>query len=75
MFTWKAGTFWLAMIGNSTDVYEQNGMKMAATFCETRFCMTVFITSGDWSLVSSLTSSILLPPMPPASLISDTAIS
>ena len=50
-------------------------MKMAATFCDTRFCTTVFITSGDCAWVSSLTSSIWSPATPPAALISSTASS
>ena len=32
-------------------------MNTAATFCDTRFCSTVFITSGCCACVSTLTSS------------------
>ena len=35
---------------DANDIYvllNENGMNTAATFCDTRFWSTVFITSGD----------------------------
>ncbi len=46
-----------ATIGNSTELYVQNPLKIAATFCETNFCQTFFITSGCCIWVSSLEMS------------------
>src|SRR5689334_18743624 len=46
VFTWKVGIFACATIGNSTELYVQNPQKMAATFCETNFWNTFFMTSG-----------------------------
>src|SRR3982751_1599534 len=43
VFTWNVGMLDDLRIGNSTEVYEQNGMKMAATFWDTRFWIAVFI--------------------------------
>ena len=75
VMTWNVGTFDWARIGNSTEVYEQNGMKIAATFFEIRFWTAVFMTSGSWALVSTLTSSSGCPPTPPAALICSIASS
>ncbi len=50
-----------------------NGTNIAATFCDTNFWRTLFITSGCWACVSRTVSFSGRPSTPPAALISATA--
>ena len=75
MLTWNIGIFDCWTIGYSTFVYVVNGTNIAATFSDTSFWTTLFMTSGSCAFESSLTSSSGRPPTPPAALISSIASS